>query len=209
MKDDLINAMVNRDMIKIVLVGQYSAGKSSIIKMLTGEDDIRIAADIATDKATSYQWKGVEITDTPGIDTRLRPEHDEISKRAIQEADMLLFVITNELFDENIAKDFKELAFTQNRKNAMLLVVNKMERANDGNSPEQQEIIKQDVARVTAPCTPDDFHIGFIEKKAGTMLLLSSWTISRMRKGWLLNWRARCINARACCKNWMTAMRMS
>lgn len=125
LKDDLINAMVNRDMIKIVLVGQYSAGKSSIIKMLTGEDDIRIAADIATDKATSYQWKGVEITDTPGIDTQLRPEHDEISKRAIQEADMLLFVITNELFDENIAKDFKELAFTQNRKNAMLLVVNK------------------------------------------------------------------------------------
>lgn len=165
LKDDLINAMVNRDMIKIVLVGQYSAGKSSIIKMLTGEDDIRIAADIATDKATSYQWKGVEITDTPGIDTRLRPEHDEISKRAIQEADMLLFVITNELFDENIAKDFKELAFTQNRKNAMLLVVNKMERANDGNSPEQQEIIKQDVARVTAPCTPDDFHIGFIDAK--------------------------------------------
>jgi len=85
--------------ISVVLVGQYNAGKSSLLKMLTGNNDIAIGGKILTDKATSYDWNGIEIVDTPGIETNMNKDHDEITARAIAKADLLIFVITNELFE--------------------------------------------------------------------------------------------------------------
>ena len=86
----------NSSAIRLVFAGQYSAGKSSIIKMLTGRQDIAIDADRTTQQTHTYNWQGLEIIDTPGIHTQLRPDHDEISYGAIASADMLVFVITNE-----------------------------------------------------------------------------------------------------------------
>ena len=148
--------------IKIVLTGQYSAGKSSIIKMLTNRDDIQIGADITTQNATSYDWNGIEIVDTPGICTELKKEHDEISYKAISEADILMFVTTNELFDSNIAEPFRELAIDRDKAGEMILVVNKMDRANEGNTPEQQKIIIEDLKKVLHPYTPQQLNICFI-----------------------------------------------
>ena len=59
--------------IKLVFIGQYSAGKSSLIKMLTGED-VKIGAKITTQNTGSYMWNGIEIIDTPGIHSGLRPD---------------------------------------------------------------------------------------------------------------------------------------
>ena len=78
--------------IRLVFAGQYSAGKSSILKMLTGRDDIEIGEGITTQQANTYIWNGIEVIDTPGIHTELRPDHDEISYEAISSADMLVFV---------------------------------------------------------------------------------------------------------------------
>ena len=55
------------DAIRLVFAGQYSAGKSSILKMLTGRADIAIGADITTQQAHTYDWNGIEVVDTPGI----------------------------------------------------------------------------------------------------------------------------------------------
>src|SRR5659263_360122 len=55
------------DLLKVVFVGQYSAGKSTIISALTGNRNIKIDADIATDKTTDYPWNGILLTDTPGL----------------------------------------------------------------------------------------------------------------------------------------------
>ena len=71
------------DAIRLVFAGQYSAGKSSILKMLTGRADIAIGADITTQQTHTYDWNGIEVVDTPGIHTQLRPDHDEISYEAI------------------------------------------------------------------------------------------------------------------------------
>ena len=98
------------DKIKLVFAGQYSAGKSTIIKMLTGNESIATGAEITTQEAHSYDWNGLEITDTPGVHTTLRPDHDEISYEAIASADMLVFVVTNELFDSYIATRRIELS---------------------------------------------------------------------------------------------------
>ena len=68
----------NSDKVKIVFAGQYSAGKSSIIKMLTGDDTVATGAKITTEETHAYEWNGLEIVDTPGVHTTLRPDHDEI-----------------------------------------------------------------------------------------------------------------------------------
>ena len=152
--------------IRLVFVGQYSAGKSSILKMLTGREDIEIGADITTQEAHTYNWEGVEVIDTPGIHTQLRPDHDEISYAAIASADMLVFVITNELFDSFIAEHFRKLAIDKDKAGEMILVVNKMDRTSLGNTAEQQEIIIEDIRKVIAPYTPEQLNISFLDAKS-------------------------------------------
>lgn len=145
---------------KLVFVGQYSSGKSSLIKMLTGIDT-GIAAEIKTDTASVYDWNGMEIVDTPGIATGLRPEHDARTKEEIAHAALLVFVITNEGFDRTMGNHFRNLAFEEKRSRNMVLVVNKMDRAVEGNSVAQHEVMLSDIRTVLAPCEPKDFYISF------------------------------------------------
>ncbi len=159
-KDSRVNA------IRLVFAGQYSAGKSSILKMLTGRDDIAIGADITTQQAHTYDWNGMEIVDTPGIHTQLRPDHDEISYEAIASADMLVFVVTNELFDSHMAAHFRKLAIDKDKAGEMILVVNKMDRTAEGNTQEQQEIIREDLKKVLEPYTPEQLNLSFLDAES-------------------------------------------
>ncbi len=152
--------------LNIVFVGQYSAGKSTIIRMLTGRDDIAVGAGITTERTNSYVWNGMVITDTPGIHTEQRPDHDEISYRAIAAADILIFVVTSQMFDANIAAHFRKLAIDNDKANEMILVVNKMQMTAEGNTPQQQEIIRGDIAKVIAPYTPEELHLCFLDAKS-------------------------------------------
>lgn len=111
--------------LRIVFVGQYSSGKSSIISALTNDSSIKIDSDIATDTTEDYEWRSVIITDTPGIAAG-RPDHDAITHKKIQQADLLVYVVTYSLFDNVLVEDFRRLAVDYNYKGKMLLVVNKM-----------------------------------------------------------------------------------
>ena len=148
--------------IKLVFVGQYSSGKSSIIKMLTGED-VEIGAAITTQTSTPYEWNGLEIIDTPGIHTELRPDHDEITYEQINHAALLIFVITNEGFSQRMGDHFRTLAIEQKRAANMVLVVNKMDRTALGNVPEQQQVIYEDLKKVTTPHDPKDLFVSFVD----------------------------------------------
>ena len=152
--------------IRLVFAGQYSSGKSSILKMLTKRNDITIGAGITTQCAHKYEWNGLEVIDTPGIHTELRPDHDEVSYEAIASADMLIFVVTNELFDSHIAEHFRKLAIDKDKAGEMILVVNKMERATDGNSAYQQNIIREDLRKVVSPYTPEQLHLSFLDAES-------------------------------------------
>ena len=154
------------DRIRIVFAGQYSAGKSSIIKMLTGDDTIATGAKITTEETHAYEWNGLEIVDTPGVHTSLRPDHDEISYKAIAAADILVFVVTNELFDSYIADHFRHLAIDKDKAGEMILVVNKMDRAAKGNTAEQQDIIREALRPVLAPYTPEQLHLSFLDAQS-------------------------------------------
>lgn len=154
------------DAIRLVFAGQYSAGKSSILKMLTGRTDIAIGADITTQQAHTYDWNGIEVVDTPGIHTQLRPDHDEISYEAIASADMLVFVVTNELFDSYMASHFRKLAIDKDKAGEMILVVNKMDRTAAGNTEEQQNIIREDLMKVLEPYTPEQLNLSFLDAES-------------------------------------------
>lgn len=152
--------------IRLVFAGQYSAGKSSILKMLTGRNDIAVGAGITTQQVHTYDWNGIEVVDTPGIHTELRPDHDEASYQAIASADMLVFVVTNELFDSYIAEHFRKLAIDKDKASEMILVVNKMERAADGNSSTQRAIICEDLRKVLSPYTPEQLNLSFLDAES-------------------------------------------
>ena len=151
--------------VKLVFVGQYGSGKSSIIKMLSGIET-EIGAGIKTQKSHIYPWGDLEIVDTPGIHTEIRLDHDEKTYYEIDHAALLIFVVTNEGFDNQIGNHFRKLAVEQNRGKNMVLVVNKMDRTSLGNTPEQQAIIAQDLQKVITPFTAQDLYLSFLDTES-------------------------------------------
>ncbi len=147
----------------VVFVGQYSAGKSTIISALTGRRDIHIGADITTDKTSNYDWNGIKLIDTPGLFTD-RNDHDEITYDAIRQADLLVFSLTYMLFDSITAENFKKLAYELGYRWKIMLVVNKM---SDGAGEEEELIANYRHSMVSAlePYNLDEFSLCFIDAK--------------------------------------------
>ncbi|MDD4238048.1 MAG: 50S ribosome-binding GTPase [Desulfotomaculaceae bacterium] len=150
--------------VSLVFAGQYSAGKSSILKALTGIEGIAIGAGITTQEAHPYDWNGIKVIDTPGIHTTLRPDHDEISYLAIANADMLVYVVTHELFDDFIGQNFRKLLLEKDKAGEMILIVNKM--ADIGNTIENQETKLKDLEKVTTPYTPAQLRTVFADAES-------------------------------------------
>ena len=141
----------------VAFVGQYNAGKSTIISALTNRQDIKIDDNICTDKVTAYDWNGIKILDTPGIHAGY-PDHDAKTYSAIDKADLLVFVITSGLFDDIIGNHFREICFTRNKASETMLVVNRMT-----DYPGTPEIKLPAIQQVTTPKMPDDFYVTFID----------------------------------------------
>ena len=150
--------------ISVVFAGQFSAGKSTIMKALTHIEEIEIGAGVKTTQTHTYDWNGIKVVDTPGIHTVLHPDHDEITYDAIANADMLVYVVTQELFDDLIGHDFRNLLLDKDKASEMILVINKMEDI--GNTPENQQIKREDLQKVTDPYTPDQLHTVFIDAES-------------------------------------------
>ncbi len=149
--------------LNIAFVGQYSAGKSTIISALTGQRDIHIDTDIATDKTTAYNWNGVRLIDTPGLFTD-REDHDEITYKAIDKADLLVFCLTHMLFDNITVANFKTLAYDKGYGWKMMLVVNKMS-AEAGEESDKIASYRKSLAVALAPQDLSDFPVCFIDAK--------------------------------------------
>ena len=175
-KNDAIKAMskdvpiqfVDKDKkINIVFAGQYSAGKSTIISIMTGKK-LRVGQGVTTDQCTTLEWNGVNITDTPGVHTQKHPDHDEITYDAISKADLILFVITAEGFSDHLGNHFRKLLIEKGKGHEMMLVVNKMESSEYGNDAQGQEIfIKNNLLPVISPnYTPEDLYVSFIDAES-------------------------------------------
>lgn len=137
--------------IQVSLLGEFSAGKSSLIAALTGAQ-VDIGADVTTQNISSYQWNGVTLVDTPGIQAQTsETDHDQIARDATIDADLILFVLTNELFNDRLASYFQFVAAEDGLALAkkMLVVVNKMDRESN-----PDEVIISEVEHAITPHKP-------------------------------------------------------
>lgn len=144
----------------VVFIGPYSVGKSTIVKMLTGNENIEIGEGITTQNTTQYYWNGLKIVDTPGIDTGIRPEHDQITFDEIASADLLVYVVSNETFSTKNGETFREFAIEKRKGDEMILVVNKMNRST--NSEQDQRAKREDIQKVLYPYTPEQLCLCFM-----------------------------------------------
>ena len=121
-----LDANRERTELKVAFVGQYNAGKSTIISALTNRTDIKIDSNVATDKSSEYEWNNIRIVDTPGILAGKVEQHDITTKETLSNTDLIVYVLTSQLFDDVIFENFIDLAYKQNLKDKMLIAINKM-----------------------------------------------------------------------------------
>lgn len=167
--------------LRIVFIGQYNAGKSSTIAALTGakfihkkyetveneqklvqvyqvgDKRLNVGAQIMTDATETYAWENVEIIDTPGIYAG-RTDHDAKTLDQISKSDLLVFVVSNELFNPQGGAIFRKLLFDLQRSGQMMLVINKMSR--EAGTP---KVLEKSILEVIDPYHPDDFYTSFID----------------------------------------------
>ncbi|GAA4722413.1 hypothetical protein GCM10025782_20470 [Pedococcus ginsenosidimutans] len=110
---------------RLVFTGQYNAGKSTLIQALTGREDIRIDSNVATTEATEYRWGAVVLTDTPGVQSGHR-EHDEVAEAALRQSDLVVFVVTVDLFDDAGVRHLDRVAHELGKRRSMVVVINKI-----------------------------------------------------------------------------------
>lgn len=80
----------------ITLFGKTKAGKSTLMEILTHGDGSHIGkgGQRTTRDVRSYEWKGMSVTDVPGIDAYGGQEDDAKAEEAAVFADLILFMIT-------------------------------------------------------------------------------------------------------------------
>lgn len=147
--------------LEIAFVGQYSAGKSTIISAISGNKNIKIGQDITTDIPQPYTWGNVILVDTPGIYAG-RPDHDTASIEYMNKADLLVYTITTQGFTAETAFNFKHLAFEENRIDKIMLVINK---SSQGNKELSETNWISDALMVTEPKTANDLFLSVIDAK--------------------------------------------
>ena len=82
----------------ITLFGRTGSGKSTLMEILTngegrtiGEGGQRTTRDVR-----SYEWKGLKITDVPGVAAFGGEEDAEMAHEAARDADLILFLVTDD-----------------------------------------------------------------------------------------------------------------
>lgn len=80
----------------ITLFGKTKAGKSTLMEILTHGDGSHMGkgGQRTTRDVRSYEWKGMSVTDVPGIDAYGGQEDDAKAEEAAVFADLILFMIT-------------------------------------------------------------------------------------------------------------------
>lgn len=111
--------------VTLAFVGQYSAGKTTLINALTGTD-LPTGAGVVTDRVEEVAWRGVRLVDTPGVETGTREEHDERAREAYRNSDLVVFVTTSGMLDPAGQALLSKLASDMGKARQMIFVVNKV-----------------------------------------------------------------------------------
>lgn len=158
-----LNNVANTEQIRVVFIGQYTAGKSTIISALTSNRSIEIDSDIATSITADYKWNGVTLTDTPGLYTENK-EHDDITIDMIKKSNLLIYCITSDLFNQYTLHDFEKWAFEAGYAGKMFLVINKMSKE-AGEYIDLVENYTESLNKSLVPHSMKEFPCSFFDAK--------------------------------------------
>ena len=141
-----VRALRDSDAVTLVLVGQHDAGKSSLLRCLTGRDDIEVGAGPTTTVSRRYAWDGHVLVDTPGVLAGVDATHDALSWGALAAADVVVFVVTVEGFDDLTLGYFEQVRGRLGNLRSLVLVVNKAlsERS-------EPAVVAQDILEALGP----------------------------------------------------------
>jgi hypothetical protein len=152
----------DRPLLSIAFSGQYSAGKSTIISALTGDKTIRISADVATDEVKAYRWREIELWDTPGLYAD-RADHTAKAEQAQREADLIVYCLTTNLFDNVTASDFRRLAFEKGYAPKLFLLINKLSMEDVEDTASYISNLTASIDRTLSPHRLREFNHAFID----------------------------------------------
>jgi tRNA U34 5-carboxymethylaminomethyl modifying GTPase MnmE/TrmE len=151
LQDQLVNARsrVDRDAtLRIAVIGEFSAGKTSLINALTGLS-LKVDADVCTRETREYEWRGLILVDTPGVQAQVgETDHDKIAQQATIGADLVLFIITNELFNPRLAAHLRYILDEEGLglSSKTAIIVNKVDRESN-----PEETLRGEIQRVVGP----------------------------------------------------------
>ena len=82
----------------ITLFGRTGSGKSTLMEILTNGEGRTIGegGQRRTRDVRSYEWKGLKITDVPGVAAFDGEEDAETAHEAARDADLILFLVTDD-----------------------------------------------------------------------------------------------------------------
>jgi len=86
------------DEFSIALFGRTMAGKSTLMEILTNGDGRSIGkgAQRTTRDVRAYHWRGLQVTDVPGVAAFEGADDEELAFEAAAKADLVLFLITDD-----------------------------------------------------------------------------------------------------------------
>lgn len=177
-KLESMRSAIHDGLIRIVLLGSFSDGKTTAVAGLLGrlEDSMKIDMDESSDELKVYRPKalkeGFEIVDTPGLFGTKEKEVDgerikysDITKRYISEAHIIIYVCdaVNPLKDSHVGI-IKWVLRDLGKLDSTIFVVNKMDEAGydmldeadykNGSETKRQNLISR--LRTTINLTPDE-----------------------------------------------------
>lgn len=152
--------------LQLAFAGEYDVGKTSLINALTGAN-LKVDADVATDSVDKIPYRdGLVLVDMPGTLSG-QVEHDRKARQAVVDSDLMLFVLTNELFNAASLPYFRRAMDEFRKERQTLIVVNQFDRVNlRGRTTEEAiALITTELAERVSPIPIDDLGPVFVSAR--------------------------------------------
>lgn len=103
LKSDL--KLISKSSFSITLFGRTMAGKSTLMEILTNGNgsSIGIGAQRTTRDVRTYKYKGMTVTDVPGIAAFEGADDEEVAFESAKKSDLILFLMTDDAPQESEA----------------------------------------------------------------------------------------------------------
>lgn len=161
-------AKKEQTIVKIALVGQPGAGKSSVINKLIGKELFETGVHTDTTvESKEVSWQDLKIADLPGYDTKRFPFEKWCEEFRVEDYDLYLFVFAGKLHDADTKLFTKFKEWNNVRKHPYFIVRNKEDNIwADGKTLEElKKEIEQDVR---SKMSDNDVKVHFTSCRTGT-----------------------------------------